>query len=144
MVEPASPNGASGGTARKAVNGSCSTTPTHAQPRLFFGLGTRMNLLVALCFSRVLYPPLAGKPQGEQLGLPPAVLPPWGWSIGFIATPRTVGLIPRQRLYPALPITRLLFCGLETAPIVAWQRRGIKRCSPVQKSDKKHKIFFLF
>ena len=31
--------------------------------------------------------------------------PPCGWSMGFIATPRTVGRMPRQRLAPALPIT---------------------------------------
>ena len=29
--------------------------------------------------------------------------PPYGWSTGFIAVPLTVGLIPFQRLRPALP-----------------------------------------
>src|ERR1035437_9801621 len=29
--------------------------------------------------------------------------PPYGWSTGFIAVPRTVGRIPFQRLLPALP-----------------------------------------
>src|SRR6185436_20521314 len=29
--------------------------------------------------------------------------PPYGWSTGFIAVPRTVGRIPFQRLRPALP-----------------------------------------
>src|SRR3989344_5660102 len=29
--------------------------------------------------------------------------PPYGWSTGFIAVPRTVGLMPFQRLRPALP-----------------------------------------
>ena len=29
--------------------------------------------------------------------------PPCGWSTGFMATPRTVGRMPRQRFAPALP-----------------------------------------
>ncbi len=34
--------------------------------------------------------------------------PPCGWSTGFMATPRTVGRTPRQRLAPALPRERRL------------------------------------
>jgi hypothetical protein len=48
----------------------------------------KIHLLLALCLSRV-FLPLACRPQGEQLGLPPAVPPPIGWSTGFMATPRT-------------------------------------------------------
>jgi hypothetical protein len=48
----------------------------------------RIHLLLALCLSRV-FLPFACSPQGEQLGLPPAVPPPIGWSTGFMATPRT-------------------------------------------------------
>lgn len=74
--------------------------------------------------------PLHGAPQGEQLGLPPFVLPPCGWSTGFMAIPRTLGRMPRQRLYPALAMTLLRFWGLETEPIVARQTIGNNLSSP--------------
>src|SRR5439155_8882260 len=54
-------------------------------------------------FLRVLYP-LVSTPQGLTGCCPAAVFPsppPCGWSIGFIATPRTVGRTPRQRTRPA-------------------------------------------
>src|SRR5262245_46747511 len=50
--------------------------------------------------------PLVGLPQGVTGWRPPEVLPsppPCGWSTGFIATPRTVGRFPSQRVRPALP-----------------------------------------
>jgi len=40
--------------------------------------------------------PLVGTPQGETGWRPPEVRPsppPWGWSTGFITTPRTVGQV---------------------------------------------------
>ena len=46
-------------------------------------------------------------PHGVTGCRPPEVLPsppPSGWSTGFIATPRTCGRLPSQRLRPALPI----------------------------------------
>eukprot|EP00878_Enallax_costatus_P009123 GHUV01009537.1.p1 GENE.GHUV01009537.1~~GHUV01009537.1.p1 ORF type:complete len:135 (-),score=17.77 GHUV01009537.1:221-625(-) len=99
----------------------------------FFRLlrGDSMYLLLCFFLFRVFFP-FASSPQGEQLGRPPAVPPPCGWSTGFIATPRTVGLIPRCLLAPALPSTLFLFCGLLTAPIVARHLRSISRCSPVR------------
>ena len=45
-------------------------------------------------------------PRGDRMRVALAGLaspPPCGWSTGFMATPRTVGLMPRQRLAPALP-----------------------------------------
>src|SRR5512134_3478536 len=63
-----------------------------------------MNLSVRGAF-RVFFP-LVGTPQGVHDGRPPDVRPsppPCGWSTGFIATPRTVGLRPRQRVRPAFP-----------------------------------------
>ena len=50
-------------------------------------------------------------PHGETGGRPPDDLPsppPSGWSTGFIATPRTLGLMPSQRLLPALPTDRTI------------------------------------
>ena len=57
-----------------------------------------MNLLVAL-FDRV-RAPLVGLPHGVTGCRPPEVRPsppPCGWSIGFIATPRTLGRRPHNR-----------------------------------------------
>ena len=51
--------------------------------------------------------PLESCPHGELGCPPPDVLPsppPIGWSTGFMATPRTLGLRPFQRLRPAFPI----------------------------------------
>src|SRR3546814_6964877 len=48
----------------------------------------------------------SGLPQGETGWRPPEVLPsppPWGWSTGFITTPRDWGRTTFQRLRPALP-----------------------------------------
>src|ERR687888_627714 len=55
---------------------------------------------------RVLYP-FVGTPHGVTGWRPPDVLPsppPCGWSTGFIATPRTRGRLPSQRVRPALPM----------------------------------------
>lgn len=50
---------------------------------------------------------LANLPHLFLGGLPkppdPWLLPPWGWSTGFIASPLTVGLIPNHLFTPALP-----------------------------------------
>src|SRR4029077_1849812 len=61
-------------------------------------------------------------PHGLVGGRPPDVLPsppPSGGSTGFIATPRTRGLRPSQRVLPALPIDRSSCSGLPTSPMVA-------------------------
>src|SRR3954470_7754155 len=80
---------------------------------------------------RVLYP-LVGRPHGDTGWRPPDLLPsppPSGWSTGFIATPRTCGRLPFQRLRPALPIEIRPASLLPTAPTVARQAIGTRRIS---------------
>src|SRR5215218_2269725 len=82
---------------------------------------------------RRVLPPLASLPVGEHGCRPPEVRPsppPIGWSTGFIATPRTWGRRPSQRLRPALPRRMFMWSALPTAPIVARQAAGIRRTSP--------------
>src|SRR3989337_1700623 len=82
-----------------------------------------MSLFEYLRFFRVLYP-LVGTPQGVTGCRPPEVFPsppPWGWSWGFMATPRTVGRRPSQRLRPALPEATFWWSRLPTCPMVARQ-----------------------
>src|SRR5262249_22809500 len=70
---------------------------------------------------RVLWP-LVGWPHWLTGWRPPEVRPsppPWGWSTGFIATPRTFGRMPSQRERPALPIATFSCSVLPTWPIVA-------------------------
>src|SRR3989442_13356375 len=70
-------------------------------PPAYFVRRRMMNLPDAL-LRRVLYP-LAGCPHGEHGCRPPDDLPsppPIGWSTGFLATPRTCGRMPSQRLRP--------------------------------------------
>src|SRR4051794_41856849 len=72
-------------------------------------------------------------PQGDVGGRPPEVLPsppPSGWSTGFIATPRTVGRLPRQRLRPALPQLMRSWSELPTSPTVARHSTCTWRISP--------------
>src|SRR6185312_3459879 len=59
---------------------------------------------------------------------PPDVLPsppPCGWSTGFIATPRTVGRLPFQRIRPALPQLMLDCSALPTSPTAGRQLDGV-------------------
>src|SRR5437660_9462171 len=79
-----------------------------------------MSLVDGFFLCRVFLP--STLPQGEVGGRPPDVLPsppPSGWSTGFIATPRTLGRRPSQRLLPALPMDRSSCSALETSPTVA-------------------------
>ena len=72
-------------------------------------------------------------PTGETGWRPPEVLPsppPCGWSTGFIATPRTVGRTPFQRIRPALPQLMFDCSALPTSPMVARQRTSTRRISP--------------
>src|SRR5688572_6668919 len=90
-----------------------------------------MNLSLAL-LERV-FLPLVDLPQGVTGWRPPEVRPsppPCGWSIGFIATPRTTGLRPFQRMRPALPNETLELSGFETAPTVPMHSAGTMRVSP--------------
>src|SRR6185312_11524662 len=71
-------------------------------------------------------------PQGDVGGRPPELLPsppPSGWSTGFMATPRTLGRLPSQRLLPALPTDRSSCSALPTSPTVARQRPCTRRIS---------------
>ena len=81
-----------------------------------------MYLFDCFFLFRVLVP--SRLPQGVTGGRPPEAFPsppPKGWSTGFIATPRTLGRRPRQRLAPAFPIVWRLCPILPTWPIVAIQ-----------------------
>lgn len=68
-------------------------------------------------------PSALGTPQGIWL-IRPFLLPqppPWGWSTGFMAIPRTTGRLPSHLEAPALPSFVFLCWGLDTAPTVAMQ-----------------------
>ena len=69
----------------------------------------------------------SGLPHGDTGWRPPELLPsppPSGWSTGFMATPRTCGRLPFQRLRPALPIEISAASALPTEPTVARQSIG--------------------
>ena len=48
-------------------------------------------------------------PQGVKGVLIDFVLPPCGWSTAFIATPRTIGFLPKERQKPAFPFRLFLW-----------------------------------
>src|SRR5712664_4441611 len=79
-----------------------------------------MSLVDGFRRCRVFFP--STLPHGDVGGRPPDVFPsppPSGWSTGFIATPRTRGFRPSQRLLPALPIESSSCSALPTSPTVA-------------------------
>jgi hypothetical protein len=63
----------------------------------------------------------ATRPQGVRSGELDLVRPPWGWSTGFFATPRTVGLNPFFIFRPALPTSMPLGSGLEFLPNITYE-----------------------
>src|SRR5262245_44169896 len=72
-------------------------------PLYFF---RRRTMSLSLNFAFRVLSPLLICPHGEHGCRPPEDLPsppPIGWSTGFIATPRTLGRRPSQRVRPALP-----------------------------------------
>src|SRR5215510_14200063 len=74
----------------------------------------------------------SGLPHGDTGWRPPEVLPsppPWGWSTGFMATPRVWGRTPFHRLRPALPILTSSCSELPTSPTVARQSIDTRRIS---------------
>src|SRR5438552_16024097 len=79
-----------------------------------------MSFVDGFFLCRVFFP--STLPQGEVGGRPPEVLPsppPSGWSTGLMATPRTRGRRPSQRLLPAFPKASDSCPGSEPSPIVA-------------------------
>src|SRR5262245_62821540 len=77
----------------------------------------RRTISRSLSLRRRVLRPLVIFPHGEHGCRPPDDFPsppPIGWSTGFIATPRTDGLRPIQRLRPALPIDTFSWSRLPT------------------------------
>src|ERR1035438_888388 len=106
-------------------NANCQTAFSYLLLRLTISASVRLLL-------RVLYPRV-GCPHGVTGWRPPEVLPsppPWGWSTGFIDTPRLEGLMPFQRLRPALPIETFSWSVLPTWPMVAMHSTKTSRVSP--------------
>src|SRR5712691_1429795 len=72
-------------------------------------------------------------PHGLTGWRPPLDLPsppPRGWSTGFMATPRTEGRFPSQRLRPAFPHDTSSCSGFPTTPTVARQWASTILISP--------------
>lgn len=59
----------------------------------------------------------ATQPHKETSGWLVFVLPPWGWSTGFLATPLTLGFLPVKSLKPAFPILLNLESSCAFLPI---------------------------
>src|SRR5258705_5237647 len=95
-----------------------------------------LRLLTMNCEVRLLLrvlAPLVGLPHGVTGWRPPEVLPsppPCGWSTGFMETPRLCGILPSQRLRPALPSDTFSWSTLPTCPMVAMEPNGTRRTSP--------------
>lgn len=64
----------------------------------------------------------ATHPQIETSGLFVFVLPPCGWSTGFLATPRTLDFLPKVTSVPALPKTKYLYKTWEFLPKITKQK----------------------
>src|SRR5438309_5861018 len=99
-----------------------------------------MSLVDAFFLCRVLRP--SGLPHGLVGGRPPELLPsppPSGWSTGFMATPRTRGMRPSQRLFPALPTDSSSCSALPTSPMVARHSPRTMRIS-VERSRRVTKL----
>src|SRR4029453_9553586 len=91
-----------------------------------------INLSDSLCFRRVRLPSV-GTPQGVTGWRPPFDLPsppPWGWSTGFMAEPRTEGSLPFQRIRTPWPAVTFSWSTLPTWPTVARHASGTRRISP--------------
>src|SRR5579875_1096223 len=98
--------------------------------RLFLPRRRLISRSLGLCARRVRP---SGLPHGLTGWRPPELLPsppPSGWSTGFMATPRTDGRLPFQRLRPALPSLMLPCSALPTSPTVARHAASTRRISP--------------
>ncbi|KAG5606353.1 hypothetical protein H5410_027845 [Solanum commersonii] len=82
--------------------------------------------------------------MGCGVFLPIAALPsppPWEWSIRFITTPLTIGLLPSQRLDPVVPKLFWYTPTFPTCLTVAEQFLEIKRTSPEVQTTLKGRAF---
>lgn len=70
------------------------------------------RILIYSFFLSSYYLYLVVLPQGVRGYLTALVRPPWGWSTGFIATPRTIGLTPNFLQKPDLVLLHFL-CSLK-------------------------------
>ena len=80
-------------------------------------------------------------PQGVTEDRPPELFPsppPWGWSIGFIATPLTVGRLFNHLFLPALSIVLKNESSFEMVPIVAWHDSEMNLCAPELKTIRQY------
>lgn len=105
----------------------------YIQPYRFLALWRFTTIYLSVLLFFLVFKPLDNCPHGEHEGFPPDALPsppPIGWSTGFIATPRTTGLLPIQREIPPFPSFRFVCWGLDTTPIVARQLLSTFLCSP--------------
>src|SRR5271157_1366239 len=92
-----------------------------------------MNLFDRLFGSRVLWPPVTLPHMVFGFLVPRGWLPsppPYGWSTGFIALPRTVGRMPSHRERPALPMVTRFHSAFETCPSDASPSHRTRRTSP--------------
>src|SRR5215203_888390 len=74
---------------------------------------------------------LAPRRTGARPGVDLPSPPPCGWSTGFMTVPRTVGLMPRCLLRPALPHLTFWCDWLPTTPTVARHSALTLRRSPL-------------
>src|SRR4029450_7179808 len=98
---------------------------------LFLFVRRRRTISASLALRRRVRP--SGLPFGLTGWRPPDVLPsppPGGWSIGFIATPRTVGGLPFPPLRAAVPQLMFDWSALPISPTVARQNTDTRRISP--------------
>src|SRR3989338_698000 len=96
----------------------------------------RLIIILLLCFfCSLVLTPIACLPQGVfgyfiPIGLWPSP-PPWGWSTGFMALPRTLGRQPISLFLPALPILTFIQSAFANWPTVASPASFTFRISPL-------------
>eukprot|EP00835_Amoeboradix_gromovi_P003803 NODE_265_length_12372_cov_0.450012.p9 type:complete len:110 gc:universal NODE_265_length_12372_cov_0.450012:8630-8301(-) len=78
-------------------------------PLISYPLGRALIMCQFAFLLLLVIPPLASTPDLDCGSIPFPLLspPPCGWSTGFIATPLTLGFLPRCLFLPAEPTTVL-------------------------------------
>src|SRR5689334_17901614 len=102
-------------------------------PNPYLPLLLRLTIILSVRLLLRVLNPRVGCPHGVTGCRPPEVFPsppPCGWSTGFIETPRLCGILPSQRLRPALPSETFSCSMLLTCPIVAMHSTFTRRTSP--------------